>query len=85
MRNHLRYRGQDAAKRCAICDGKFGLVRHYAWRTALCSRGCLDRLRSREESDRRWLLRLQTAQQTIAIAAMGLRSGETGHANGFRR
>ena len=73
------------ATRCSVCDGKFGLVRHYSWRTALCSRRCLDRLRSREESDRRWLLRLQTAQQTIAIAAMGFRSGETSDANGFRR
>ena len=76
MRNHLRYRGQDAAKRCAICDGKFGLVRHYAWRTALCSRGCLDRLRSREESDRRWLLRLHSMQQTIAVPITGFRNKE---------
>jgi hypothetical protein len=24
--------------RCAVCDGKFGLVRHYSWRTPLCSK-----------------------------------------------
>src|SRR5262249_18500214 len=32
----------SAAKRCAICDGKFGLIRHYSWRTALCSRKCVN-------------------------------------------
>lgn len=67
MRNHLQYRRQDAAKRCAICDGKFGLIRHYSWRTALCSKKCVDRFRSREESDRRWLLRLHTVRQTVAV------------------
>jgi hypothetical protein len=53
MRNHLQYRRNDAEKRCAICDGKFGLIRHYSWRTALCSKGCVDRFKSREEADRR--------------------------------
>jgi hypothetical protein len=51
----------DAAKRCAICDGKFGLVRHYAWRTALCSKKCVDRLKDRRERDHRWLFRFQAA------------------------
>ena len=23
------------ATRCAVCDGKFGLIRHYSWRTRL--------------------------------------------------
>jgi hypothetical protein len=62
LRNHLQYRRTDAAKRCAICDGKFGLIRHYSRRTALCSRRCVDRFKSREESDRRWLLCLHTTQ-----------------------
>jgi hypothetical protein len=53
MRNHLQYRRKDAEKRCAICDGKFGLIRHYSWRTALCSKRCVDRFKSREEADRR--------------------------------
>lgn len=35
--------GSDRAARCAVCDGKFGLVRHYSWRTQLCSRKCVDR------------------------------------------
>ena len=43
------------AARCAICDGKFGLVRHYSWRTPLCSRKCVDRFRTRRASDRDWL------------------------------
>jgi hypothetical protein len=51
----------NAAKRCAICDGKFGLIRHYSWRTALCSKKCADRFKARQKGDRRWLLRLQAA------------------------
>jgi hypothetical protein len=66
MRNHLQYRRKDAEKRCAICDGKFGLIRHCSWRTALCSKRCVDRFKSREEADRRWLLRLQATRQAVA-------------------
>jgi hypothetical protein len=47
------------AARCVVCDGKFGLVRHYSWRTPLCSRKCVDRFRTRGESDRNWLPWLQ--------------------------
>jgi len=47
--------------RCAVCDGKFGLVRHYSWRTALCSRKCVDRLKARRQSDRNWMGWLQIA------------------------
>jgi hypothetical protein len=43
------------AARCAACDGKFGLVRYYSWRTPLCSKKCLDRFRARGASDRSWL------------------------------
>jgi hypothetical protein len=45
--------------RCAVCDGKFGLVRHYAWRTPLCSKNCVDRFRARSKSDRNWVGWLQ--------------------------
>jgi len=55
---HLRH---DATKRCAICDGKFGLIRHYSWRTALCSKKCADRLKVRRDADRRWLRCLEAA------------------------
>jgi hypothetical protein len=51
----------DRAPRCAVCDGKFGLVRYYSRRTALCSRKCIDRFRARRASDRNWLGRLQIA------------------------
>jgi hypothetical protein len=76
MRSHLRHPRNDAAQRCAICDGKFGLIRYYSWRTTLCSRKCIDRFKSREESDRRWVLRLHAAQQTVAVAITGFRSRE---------
>ena len=49
------------AARCAVCDGKFGLVRHYSWRTPLCSKKCVDRFRARRASDRNWLRWLQIA------------------------
>lgn len=45
--------------RCAVCDGKFGLVRHYSWRTQLCSKNCVNRFRVRRESNRNWLGWLQ--------------------------
>src|SRR5882724_12035549 len=61
MRNGPQYLRHDAAKRCAICDGKFGLIRHYSWRTALCSKKCADRFKARQEGDRRWLRRLRAA------------------------
>ena len=48
-----------SALRCAVCDGKFGLVRHYSWRTSLCSKKCVDRFRARRESDRNWVGWLQ--------------------------
>jgi hypothetical protein len=51
----------DKATRCAVCDGKFGLVRHYSWRTQLCSKKCVDRFRTRRASDRSWVGWLQIA------------------------
>ena len=47
--------------RCAACDGKFGLVRHYSWRTQLCSKQCVDRFGARRISDRNWVGWLQIA------------------------
>ena len=47
------------ASRCAVCDRKFGLVRHYAWRTPLCSKNCVDRFTARRKSDRNWVGWLQ--------------------------
>jgi len=53
--------GSGRAARCAVCDGKFGLVRHYSWRTPLCSKKCVDRFRVRRASDRNWVGWLQIA------------------------
>jgi hypothetical protein len=47
------------ATRCAVCGGKFGLIRHYSWRTSLCSKRCVDRFRARRESDCNWVGWLQ--------------------------
>ncbi len=51
----------STVKSCAVCSGKFGLIRYYSWRAPLCSRKCLDRFRARRERDRRWLFRIQAA------------------------
>jgi hypothetical protein len=58
--------------RCAVCDGKFGLVRYYSWRTPLCSKKCVDRFRARRASDRNWLPRLQIAFQATENRARAL-------------
>jgi hypothetical protein len=58
MRNRISHREHDdPAKRCAICEGRFGLVRYYSWRTALCSKKCVDRFKIRREADSAWLRR----------------------------
>jgi hypothetical protein len=46
---------------CAVCGGRFGLIRYYSWRTPLCSKKCVDRFRTRRERDSRWLFRVQVA------------------------
>ena len=43
------------ANRCAVCHGKFGLVRYYSWRTGLCSRRCRERFKAREIGILNWL------------------------------
>ena len=61
MRNGPQCLSNSAGKRCAICDGRFGLVRYYSWRTALCSKRCADRFKDRRDNDRRFLPRIQAA------------------------
>jgi hypothetical protein len=51
----------NAAQRCATCNGKFGLIRHYSWKTALCSKKCVDHFRARHENDSQWLWRFRAA------------------------
>lgn len=53
--------GCSSGNGCAVCGGKFGLIRYYSWRTALCSRKCVDRFRTRRERDRQWLFRALVA------------------------
>jgi hypothetical protein len=55
MRNNVRHLRDGDTKRCPICAGRFGLIRRYSWRTALCSEKCVDRFRARQEADRKWL------------------------------
>jgi hypothetical protein len=47
MFNSSKNKRHDAPTRCAVCDGPFGLVRHYSWRTPLCSKTCVERLKAR--------------------------------------
>jgi hypothetical protein len=47
--------GLTKAMRCAVCEGKFGLVRHYSRRTPLCSSKCADRFEARRQSDHNWM------------------------------
>jgi hypothetical protein len=61
MRNSPQYPWNSAAKRCAICDRQFGLVRYYCCRTSLCSKRCADRFTIRQEGDRKWLHQLRAA------------------------
>jgi hypothetical protein len=55
INNNQRVR-DSTVKCCAICDGKFGLIRYHFCRTALCSNKCVDRFKIRRENDRKWLL-----------------------------
>ena len=57
MPNSSQYPQNSTAKRCAICNGRFGLVRYYSWQTALCSKKCREQFKCREQSDQIWLLR----------------------------
>jgi hypothetical protein len=61
MRNSSQYPCNGAIKRCAICGGKFGLIRHHSFQAAFCSKKCADRFKARQEGDRRWLRRLHAA------------------------
>lgn len=47
--------------RCAVCQGRFGLIRYYSWRSALCSKKCRDRFQARREGDNRWIHRFRAA------------------------
>jgi len=55
MHNNSQHRRDAATVRCPICDGRFGLMRHYCWKTAFCSERCVGRFKARQNDDRKWL------------------------------
>ncbi|MGY4353143.1 hypothetical protein ACVWXM_009660 [Bradyrhizobium sp. GM7.3] len=55
MRNSSNVSNNGPMKCCTVCGGKFGLIRHYHWRRALCSRKCVGRFKARCEADHKWL------------------------------
>lgn len=55
----MRNRSQEVLR--AVCSGKFGLIRHYVCRTALCSNKCVDRFKIRRQNDRKRLLTCRAA------------------------
>jgi hypothetical protein len=61
MPYRLESHGFGKTMRCAVCEGKFGLVRHYSGRAPLCSRKCVDRFKARRQNDRIWMGLFQIA------------------------
>jgi len=61
MRNNSHDFHGGSGRCCAICGGKFGLIRYYSWRMALCSKRSVDRFKSRREADQKWLRWLRAA------------------------
>jgi hypothetical protein len=59
---HYRFEshGADMAMRCAVYGGKFGLARHYARRTPLCSRRRVDRFKARAKVITIWMSPFQS-------------------------
>ena len=55
MQNCSESPRSGGAARCAVCDGKFGLIRYYSWRTPHCSKKCVDRFSARRKGDRNWV------------------------------
>ena len=69
------------AARCAVCDGKFGLVRYYSWKAPLCSKKCVDRLKARRQSDFTWMVAsesLSTSRQKPREGVMTLQISQRG-------
>jgi len=61
MFNRDRDLQRSRTKRCAMCEGRFGLVRYYCARTPLCSKKCVDHFKTRRDDDTRWLWRFRAA------------------------
>ena len=58
---------------CAVCGGKFGLIRHYSWRTAFCSRRCKHHFKDRRDGDHklRRMLRGPVSTSSDTVFASG--------------
>lgn len=61
MHNTIHISHHGSAICCAICGGRFGLVRYYCWRVTLCSKRCVVRFKVRREADHKWLRWLRAA------------------------
>ncbi|TYO62518.1 hypothetical protein FXV83_32330 [Bradyrhizobium hipponense] len=61
MHNSSHSSHRSSVRCCAICGGRFGLIRYYCWRTALCSKKCVDRFKARREADHQWFRWLRAA------------------------
>lgn len=61
MRSNLQCDREGIAKRCSMCGGPFGLIRHHSWRTPLCSKDCVERIKTRQKMDRSWQFRVTPA------------------------
>jgi hypothetical protein len=70
MPNRCETLKPGTTNRCVICNGRFGLVRYYSWRTPFCSKCCVERFRARRTSHRDWVGRLQiTVDQLLQSGA----------------
>lgn len=69
MHNNFRCHRDAIPKRCSICDRPFGLIRHYSWRTPLCSKTCVERFKTRQKMDRGWLFWIAPADGARSSAA----------------
>lgn len=61
MRNGDHRSSHGSVRCCAVCGGRFGLIRYYYWRTAFCSKKCVECFKTRREADHKWLRWLRAA------------------------
>ncbi len=66
-----------AAKACAVCSCKFGLIRYYSSERRLLQK-YLDRFRARRERDRRWLFQISGGVRIQPFRSAPLRQFCTG-------
>lgn len=69
MHDIFRCHRDGTATHCAICERPFGLIRHYSWRTPLCSKKCVERFAARRNMDRSWLFWMSESDGPRSSAA----------------